>query len=609
MMTLLSAALDYAARGWPVFPCKDKRPITGNGFKNATTDAEIIKAWWLQNPSANIAIATGSASGLVVLDVDVKNGQPGRESLDALQRECGTLLTRSAKSPSGGWHFYFRHPGGEVKSRAGVMPGLDIRGDGGYIIAPPSVTDTGAYQWSIEEDAVPLPEGLLKRLNGKAKGNGQSKPFDRENILDGVPEGQRDDALFRYACSLKARNTSRQEAEVLIREVAANCTPPFPEDAALEKVARAYSNPEYDDPADEPKRKEYPFILFSDVTPRLDTSALIQGIIKPETFVVTYGESGSGKTFDALHRDLCIASGNDYFGRYVDKGLVVYLAAEGGDSTRNRVHAYRTELFPSASFVLVPYSMDLLKPGGDVEGVINLVHELESLTGEKCVKVTQDTLARAMPGGNENSSEDMGALVANADHIRRTLGCCFEFIHHAGKDAARGARGHSSLKAATDTEIEISACNGVHVMRPSKQRDFALGDEFAFTLKQIEIGTDAKGEIITTCVPVPAGIGTGKSRKKSPTKQEQLAIRTLEEAFKQHQTTPPREVTLEPSNRINLGQNVCPIASWRQIYIARKGDDGTKKDSAYRAFYRHVESLQVAEIIRVYQQWVWFVNP
>ena len=171
-------------------------------------------------------------------------------------------------------------------------------------------------------------------------------------------------------------------------------------------------------------------------SPRLDTSALIQGIIKPESFVVTYGESGSGKTFDALHRDLCIASGNEYFGRSVERGLVMYLSAEGGDSTQNRVYAYRRELFPSAAFVLVPYSMDLLTPGGDVDGVIRLAQEIESLIGEKCIKVTQDTLARAMPGGNENSGEDMGLLVANADRIRHALGCCFEFIHHAGKNAA-----------------------------------------------------------------------------------------------------------------------------------------------------------------------------
>ncbi len=159
--------------------------------------------------------------------------------------------------------------------------------------------------------------------------------------------------------------------------------------------------------------------------------------------------------------------------------------------------------------------MDLLTPGGDVDGVIRLVKELESLTGEQCVKVTQDTLARAMAGGNENSGEDMGLLVANADRIRHALGCCFEFVHHAGKDAARGARGHSSLRAATDTEIEISACDGVHIVRPTKQRDFTLGDEFAFTLRQVEIGTDARARPVTTCVPVPIDNRPGSEQKKT----------------------------------------------------------------------------------------------
>ena len=357
------------------------------------------------------------------------------------------------------------------------------------------------------------------------------------------------------------------------------------------------------------KRPQYPYVLFGEVAPRLDCTALIQGLMKPESFLVTYGESGSGKTFDALHRDLCIASGQDYFGRHVEKGLVVYLAAEGGDSTLNRVYAYRRELFPSASFVLVPHSMDLLTPGGDVDGVIRLVQELESLTGERCVKVTQDTLARAMAGGNENSGEDMGLLVANADRIRHDLGCTFEFIHHAGKDAARGARGHSSLRAATDTEIEISACGGgVHIVRPTKQRDFTLGDEFAFSLRQVEIGTDTKGEPVTTCVPVPIDNHQRTERGKQPTQEERLAIKALEDAFREHQQIPPREVINEPSNRLNMGKNVCPLEAWRQIYIARKGNDRTKADSVERIFRRHKDKLQVKGIIKVFNDWVWFTD-
>lgn len=351
----------------------------------------------------------------------------------------------------------------------------------------------------------------------------------------------------------------------------------------------------------------YPHILFEQIEPSLDTTALIQRLVKPESLINTFGESGSGKTFDSTHRSLCIASGRPYFDRQVEPGLTVYLAAEGGIVTQNRIYAYRRELFPNAAFVLVPYSMDLLTPDGDVQGVIDLVKRLEDQTGEGCALITQDTLARAMPGGNENSPEDMGLLVANADRIRHAIGCAFEFIHHAGKDTSKGARGHSCLRAATDTELEVSASNGLHIVRITKQRDLPLGDEFCFRLRQIEIGRDRYGEPITTCIPEPAE-RTDPDTCGGPTQQERLAIQALEEAFRQHQIMPPREVISEPSNRINPGRNVCPVSKWRQIYLARKIEDRTKPDSAERAFRRYAESLQTKGIIKVYRDWVWFLK-
>lgn len=351
----------------------------------------------------------------------------------------------------------------------------------------------------------------------------------------------------------------------------------------------------------------YPTVFYGDIRPNLDTTALVTGLIKPETLVVTYGESGSGKTFDALHRDLCIASGSDYFGRSVERGLVVYLAAEGGDSTLNRVYAYREHLFPDADFILIPYSMDLLHPDGDVDGVIDHIKRIEDRTGKGCVKVTQDTLARAMPGGNENAGDDMGRLVAHADRIRHAIGNCFEFIHHAGKDTARGARGHSSLKAATDTELEVSVANEVHYVRATKQRDFALGDEFAFTLRQVEVGTDQHGQPVTTCIPVVSEINR-QAKDQQPTPEEKLAIQTLEEAFRLHQRPPPSEVLNAPENRLNGSRNVCPVEEWHRIYDARKSDDRTKPDSVERAFRRYRDSLQTKGIIKIYQGWVWFLK-
>jgi len=256
----------------------------------------------------------------------------------------------------------------------------------------------------------------------------------------------------------------------------------------------------------------------------------------------------------------------------------------------------------------VPYSMDLLNADGDVVGLINLIKHLEDIMGKSCVKVTQDTLARALMGGNENSGEDMGLLVSNADRIRHELGCVFEFIHHSGKDAARGARGHSSLKAATDTELEVTANSGLHQMKPTKQRDFALGDAFTFKLNQVEIGLDQKGEMVTTCVPKETEGDYQKPDNNRPTPQERFAIQTLEESFRLHQVMPPREVINEPSNRINIGRNVCPVSAWRDIYFSRKMDSGTGQDSVRRTFNRHVENLQVKKIIKVYHEWVWFLE-
>jgi hypothetical protein len=154
-MTLQESALSYARQGWPVFPIwpirdgrcacgKDcgrdagKHPIgrlAPKGFQDATTDEATITHWWTDMPDANIGIATGAVSGLVVLDVD---GEGGEASLAALEREHGPLPETPTVLTGKGRHLYFSHPGVAVPSRVHVAPGLDVRGDGGYVVAPPS---------------------------------------------------------------------------------------------------------------------------------------------------------------------------------------------------------------------------------------------------------------------------------------------------------------------------------------------------------------------------------------------------------------------------------------------------------------------------------------
>ena len=147
---LHESARYYANNGFHIFPCVEggKKPLTSNGFKAASTASSEIDAWWQQWPDANIGIATG-ASGLVVIDVD--SGKPGCE-WDELVARLGKLPeTPTARTPSGGYHYYFEaHEGVEVKSNAGKLAaGVDIRAHGGYVIAPPSegeIVDS-TYQW------------------------------------------------------------------------------------------------------------------------------------------------------------------------------------------------------------------------------------------------------------------------------------------------------------------------------------------------------------------------------------------------------------------------------------------------------------------------------
>jgi hypothetical protein len=156
MNAVLDAALDYARRGKLIFPCRaDKRPFTEHGFKDATSDEQRVREWWHQCPEALIGMPTGSASGLVVIDVDMKESRDGETSLGALERELGPLpATVEALTPSGGRHLYFRAPlDMAISSSAGRLGvGLDVRAEGGYVIVPPSRINGRRYEWEASSE-------------------------------------------------------------------------------------------------------------------------------------------------------------------------------------------------------------------------------------------------------------------------------------------------------------------------------------------------------------------------------------------------------------------------------------------------------------------------
>lgn len=229
---LMEAAAGYAGRGLPVFPCQGKTPLTEHGFHDASMDAATVLTWWTRWPEANIGIPTGAVSGLDVLDVDVQHG--GQGTLAELERKHGKLpATVEVLTPSGGRHHWFAH-GRELKSTAGKLgSGVDTRGEGGYVLVPPSASENGrAYKFLHERERAELPAWVFELLEP----NG-SKPTAGK-VTDVIPEGRRRQELLSLAGTLRRRGLADQEILAALEAVNENrCRPPLPA-AELEGLAR-----------------------------------------------------------------------------------------------------------------------------------------------------------------------------------------------------------------------------------------------------------------------------------------------------------------------------------------------------------------------------------
>jgi hypothetical protein len=237
---LLDVATCYAARGWAVFPVHGifrrrctcgrsdcgspgKHPLVRHGLYEATTDEKTIRGWWRQWRGANVGIATGSPSGIVVVDVDVPEGM---ESLGLLEREGkGLPDTLSARTGSGGRHLVFELPKGRLGNSTGRLPGfsrdlpgVDFRGEGGYVVAPPSLHASGGrYEWlAPSADTSPLPEWIQEPPRATPSGIGRRPgSFDGDGSAYGLavlrselvalsttPPGGRNHSLNRCAFGL-----------------------------------------------------------------------------------------------------------------------------------------------------------------------------------------------------------------------------------------------------------------------------------------------------------------------------------------------------------------------------------------------------------------------
>ncbi|OAN86077.1 AAA family ATPase [Sulfitobacter geojensis] len=328
-----------------------------------------------------------------------------------------------------------------------------------------------------------------------------------------------------------------------------------------------------------------------DFEPSLERDYLVKGWLEKGTLTVVFGPSNVGKSFFALDLAHHISKGRSWGNRRVNKGNVLYIAAEGGSSFPNRVSA-----LDEPEFWVIAAPVTFAGKASDAPAMVEMVQHLAAQTGRFDLIVV-DTLSRVMGDGDENTAPDIADLVRNLDVLRRGTGSNIMLVHHSGKDVARGARGHSSLRAAVDTEIELTRDEiGVIAAEVTKQRDGPTGCKFCYSLLQINLGCDQDGDPVTTCVVEPTS-GLSDARVKV-SGSALIAMNTLDALLKER-----GECLQDPRYP---GTPCVPHKDWMEQCITEgKLATSDKRESHRRVFNRQVELLKKGGSISVRDDFVW----
>jgi hypothetical protein len=335
-------------------------------------------------------------------------------------------------------------------------------------------------------------------------------------------------------------------------------------------------------------------------------------VIPARGLIVIWGASGSGKTFVALDMAAAIDRGLPWAGRRTRRGAVAYIAAEG--HLRDRLDAYlRHNMLTSADLNglrVLDSAVNLLDPTADTQPLLEALREVAGEVGGLAMVII-DTLNRVMPGGDENSSEDMGMVIAAAKLIERELRCAIVFIHHSGKDESRGSRGHSSLKAATDAEISIKRDGDIRTVTAEKVRDGADSEVLmSFRLRPVDLGAmrevdaDADGdERRTSCVVEPAE-ATGPSAPARLSDTDRIALRVLEALCAE------TDERTEATSMHPAGLSRVAVDQWRERFRRERGvekDDAKAMEASKKAFQRALDRLVASRVVGVHEAraWLW----
>ena len=489
------AALAYAAKGWPVFPCvtDSKAPACPHGHKDATLDIEQINAWW-STADYNIGLEPEQV-GMGVIDADTYKTDCEIEDLFLPD-------TYEVQTPRSGTHYYFK---GSLPPSAGTKlgKGIDTRGRGSYVLLPPSVVDGKPYAVKHDREVAELPAEIAVRL---ATANTSQKSvvedLDQEAnigraetlLLDCVKRGDvaiegsgGNNRTYRLAAEVQALGITKETCLALLEGLwNSHCLPPWEheemarvvenatnymqneaganavDDAALKENARnAEAEHQSKAKTEQPSRK----LLWRlrDLWKLPDPEPLVDNLLMQRENVSLFGPAKIGKSFAALDMALSIATGLPVFGRLTVRrsGPAVYFTGEGRHGFKRRIAAWAQArgfedldaFLDEVPFYFVP---EVPQTSKGIEACDEYYDAICAELGPNCYPVLAvvDTMARSMAGLNENDAGDVGRYLAMTEHLRAKLACTLVTIAHTGKDESKGQRGSSAQDAGFDTMLQ-----------------------------------------------------------------------------------------------------------------------------------------------------------
>lgn len=477
-------AVSCAKRGWLVFPlysvdaqgrctCGDascsnpgKHPNAPHGFKDATLNRDQIDSWWDADPDANVGVCTGSASGLVVLDVDPRHG--GEESLQRLESDHGRLPQGPrVATGGGGWHFYFLHPGGsaKIKSKTGILPGLDLRADGAYIVGPESSHASGCnYSWydgkTPRDLAIPP---FPKWLANLAEESSKPSPVDSTDFT--IPEGARNSTLASLAGAMRRQGAGPVTIHAaLVSENEQRCKPPLQAEE-VHQIANSVSRYEPGAihsalPRDGVRAvKSLRFQTAAEIASA--TPEQIDWIVRPWVAAGSITEIDAkvkaGKTTLVMDMIRAALDGLPFMGESTRKGPVVYLTEQPVSSFRQALE--RSGLLGRDDLSMLFWHDTI---GMSWEAVAKAA--IEECKRRNATLLVVDTIAQfARLYGDAENNAGTALLAMQPLQEAAAVGIGVIMIRHErkrGGEVGDSGRGSSAFAGAVDTIISIRRPEG-----------------------------------------------------------------------------------------------------------------------------------------------------